>query len=101
MDQSRDVESRSRTEHRRDQRYLQLARALRSARTSSGLTQVELARRLGKRQAFVSKVELGERRLDVIELADICRAIGVSLVEVLPEAIKETLLGPAAEGSRA
>ena len=41
---------------------------LRAARADSGLTQVEVARRLRKSQAFVSKSESGDRRVDVVEL---------------------------------
>jgi len=45
-----------------------------AAREKSGLTQVQIAERLGKPQSFISKYERGERRLDFtefIELADI------------------------------
>ncbi len=38
------------------------------ARQESGLTQVDVAEKLKKPQSFVSKVERGERRLDVVEL---------------------------------
>jgi transcriptional regulator with XRE-family HTH domain len=41
---------------------------LREARNAANLTQAEVALRLKKPQTFVSKSELGERRLDVIEL---------------------------------
>ncbi len=46
---------------------------LRSAREGSGLTQVEVARRLGVPQSYVSKCESGERRVDVVELAEFAR----------------------------
>ena len=46
---------------------------LRQARTEAGLTQVEVARRLGRLQSFVSKCESGERRVDVVELAALAR----------------------------
>jgi DNA-binding XRE family transcriptional regulator len=49
--------------------YQSLLARLRQARLDAGLTQVEVAQRLGVRQTFVSKVELGERRLDPVELA--------------------------------
>lgn len=39
------------------------------------MTQVELAQRLGKPQSYVSKVEILERRLDVIELNDWLKVI--------------------------
>ena len=47
------------------------------ARKSAELTQEQLAKRLGKPQSFVSKYERGERRLDVIELLQVCKQVGV------------------------
>ena len=44
-------------------------------RKSQGVSQVELARRLGKRQQFVSLVEHRERRLDVVEFLVYVRAL--------------------------
>ena len=41
------------------------------------MTQQELADRLKRPQSFISKVEHGERRIDVIEFIEICRAIDV------------------------
>jgi transcriptional regulator with XRE-family HTH domain len=49
--------------------YQRLLGRLRQARREAGLTQAEVGRRIGARQAFVSKVESGERRLDPVELA--------------------------------
>jgi transcriptional regulator with XRE-family HTH domain len=49
---------------------------LRQARLDAGLTQEAAAQRLAKRQAFVSKVERGERRLDPIELARFAELYG-------------------------
>jgi transcriptional regulator with XRE-family HTH domain len=40
-----------------------------------GVTQIELAERLGQSQAYVSKSERGERRIDIIELWRICQAL--------------------------
>lgn len=56
--------------------YRILLAHLRQARTEAGLTQEELAERLGESQSFISKVERGERRLDVVELRAFCRALG-------------------------
>lgn len=53
------------------------------AREAAGLTQVELALALRKPQAFVSKVERGVRRIDIIEFCVIARAIGVDPLELL------------------
>lgn len=56
-----------------------LLRLLRQVRVEAGLTQAELAERVGRPQSFVSKYETGERRLDVLELREVCRALGVPL----------------------
>jgi transcriptional regulator with XRE-family HTH domain len=53
---------------------------LRGIRVDAGLTQSELASRLSRDQTFVSKYESGERRLDVLELREVCRAIGTDFV---------------------
>lgn len=54
---------------------------LREEREKAGITQVQLADRLGERatQSFVSKCERGERRLDIAELRAFCQAIGIPL----------------------
>lgn len=41
---------------------------MRKARLEAGLTQVQVAKKLGHYQSYVSKIESGERRVDVIEL---------------------------------
>jgi len=56
-----------------------LRTVLRQVRVDAGLTQVDLARRLGQPQSFVSKYESGERRLDLVEVRQICQAVGISL----------------------
>jgi transcriptional regulator with XRE-family HTH domain len=61
--------------------YAVLLELLREARRAAGVTQVELAARLKKSQSFVSKVEVGETRLDVIQLRAICGALGTTLPE--------------------
>lgn len=64
----------------------QMLELLLAARKKAGLTQVQAAERLGCRQTFLSKIERGERRLDVIEFMVICRAY-----EANPGAILKTL----------
>lgn len=49
------------------------------ARKEAGLSQAELAKRLGRPQNFVSVYERGVRRLDLLETREICKALGVSL----------------------
>lgn len=63
--------------------YEILLRRLRELRLRSGMTQVELSERLGRAQPFISDVERGVRRLDALELRDICRALGGDLVAFL------------------
>lgn len=55
--------------------YRRMIDLLIAARKDAGLTQAEVGARLGQRQTFVSKYELGERRLDVAEFVTICRAL--------------------------
>jgi transcriptional regulator with XRE-family HTH domain len=52
---------------------------LRKIRSEAGLRQVDLAKRLRQPQSFVSKYESGERRLDLLELQQVCHALGTSL----------------------
>jgi len=53
--------------------YKAILRKLIRARKVSQLTQSETAEKLGKRQSFISKVESGERRIDIIELKEIAK----------------------------
>ena len=56
--------------------YGVLLRVLIDARKKAGLRQTDLADRLGKPQSFVSKIERGERRLDLVEFLIVVRSIG-------------------------
>lgn len=56
-----------------------LCKLYRDVRIEAGLTQVQLAKRLNEPQSYVSKYENGERRLDLIEIEDLCAAVDVSL----------------------
>jgi transcriptional regulator with XRE-family HTH domain len=58
---------------------------LRRARTEAGLTQVELAHRIGRDQSHVSLIEGSQRRLDLVEFDELARAIGVDPVELFAE----------------
>ena len=61
---------------RRSPRHQALRLLLTERRVAAGLTQVEVAARLGRPQSFVSKYEGGERRLDVVEFVEVAQAIG-------------------------
>ncbi|NIH84593.1 helix-turn-helix domain-containing protein [Amycolatopsis granulosa] len=65
--------------------YQQLCRLLRELRQEAGLTQVQVAERLGVPQSFVSKYETGERRLDVVELRHISAALNVKFTDLLSQ----------------
>jgi transcriptional regulator with XRE-family HTH domain len=65
--------------------HQRLCELLTEARNAADLTQVEVARRLGKPQSFVSKYEAGERGLDVIEFQAIAQAIGIDPATFLAE----------------
>jgi transcriptional regulator with XRE-family HTH domain len=54
---------------------------LREMRIEAGLTQVDLAALIERDQAYVSRYESGQRRLDVLEVREICQAIGITLEE--------------------
>jgi transcriptional regulator with XRE-family HTH domain len=58
-----------------------LQHLLRQVRTEAGFTQSQVAEKLKLPQSYVSKYESGERRLDLLELEDVCNAIGIPLVE--------------------
>lgn len=60
-----------------DQKHL--TEMLKQARKESGLDQEELAKLLGKTQSYVSKIESGQRRVDVIELKGFARIYKKSL----------------------
>lgn len=54
-----------------DEVYRTLIDALKEARKAAGLTQQELAYKLGRPQSFVAKLEGYERHLDVVDLASV------------------------------
>jgi transcriptional regulator with XRE-family HTH domain len=66
--------------------YRRLIENLRKARERAGLTQEDVVRKLHVYASFVSKCESGERRLDVVELAALCKLYGIDLIEFLREA---------------
>jgi transcriptional regulator with XRE-family HTH domain len=71
--------------------YTVFLKVLRATRQRAGLTQEEVAKRIGEKQTFVSKCERGERRVDVVELRTFCRAFGVNLsqfVAALEKAVR-------------
>ena len=80
-----------------DQRYIEVVALMRKARERAGRTQRQVARRLGKPQSYVSKVETCERRADYVEVLEMCRAVGAQLGEVTPKEFQDLLRVPAGE----
>lgn len=68
--------------------YQLLRQFLVEARERAGLTQTQVAQRLQRAQSFVSKYELGERRLDVIDFVQVCDCLGVDPGELLRQVLK-------------
>lgn len=64
-------------------RYAVLLAKLAEVRAQRGMTQTQLAEALGKPQSYISKIERGERRIDVIELSDWAAALGADLESLL------------------
>ena len=69
------------TANRRQQKAL-LA-LVKELRQQAGLTQTDMARKLGKPQPFVSYYESGARRLDLLELRQVCGILGIRLVDLV------------------
>ena len=68
----------SKSQYRRE--YESFLRQLKQVREEARVTQIQLASRLGQTQSAVSKMERGERRLDVVELRAVCEALEVPLM---------------------
>lgn len=66
--------------------YWRIIELMIQARKDAGITQAELGQRIGQRQTFISKVELGERRIDIAEFLGLCSALRVDYAELLEEA---------------
>jgi transcriptional regulator with XRE-family HTH domain len=67
--------------------YRAFLKQLRRARLEAGLTQADVAKKLGCHQSFVSKCESGERRVDVIELARFARIYGKPFPFFIPDTV--------------
>lgn len=65
---------------------------LRDLRVRKGITQAQLSTALGMAQSFVSKYEMGERRLDFIEVDHICGELGIGL-EAFAKSYAKALAG--------
>lgn len=65
--------------------YKALLKRVREGRVEAGLTQVAVASALGRPSSWLSDVEVGIRRLDPVELLDICELVGLDVVQLIAE----------------
>jgi transcriptional regulator with XRE-family HTH domain len=68
--------------------YDRFRRLLIEARQAAGLRQEDVAERLSQPQSYVSKVEQGERRLDVVEFVQFAKALGADPLKILRAVVK-------------
>ena len=64
-----------------------LVEQLTAARKQSGMKQEELAAVIGKDQSYISNIERGQRRVDVLEFITLARAIGVNPVNLFADIV--------------
>jgi transcriptional regulator with XRE-family HTH domain len=68
---------------------LSIARAFAEVRRAAGMKQIDLAAAIGKRQSYISDIERGQRRVDVLELYAIARALNLEPVELYARLIRD------------
>ena len=75
--------SKTKTIYRREHDVL--LSLIKKHRKEAGLTQVECSRALERPQSFMSDVETGSRRLDIVQLHDLCKILGLNLSDLISE----------------
>jgi transcriptional regulator with XRE-family HTH domain len=73
-----------------DERYRRLMERLVARRKELGLTQQELANKVGLHQQNVSRFETGERRLDAVEFIDVALALGLDAADLIRDVPRRT-----------
>ena len=66
-------------------KYARFRGMLVSARKAAGMTQMDLALKLGRKQSYVSKFERGERRLDLVEFLEVAEALGIDVLRFVEQ----------------
>ena len=64
-----------------NKRWKLFREVLRTERKHHKVSQINLAKKLGIEQSYISKTEIGDRRLDIIELLEYCDAMGLTLTD--------------------
>jgi transcriptional regulator with XRE-family HTH domain len=65
------------------EKYEEFSQLLVEERQNAGLSQQEVADRLGRPQTYVSKCERGTRRMDVVEFLEIAEIIGFDPIALI------------------
>jgi len=80
-----------------DIRFEAMIKYLKEARLKKGITQEKLSAQLGQHRLYITKIEAGQRRLDVVELFDLCEALDISIYHIIratldnkPDEVMET-----------
>jgi len=71
------------------QKYEFLRSELKKARLDAGFLQADLASILKKPQSYISKVESGERGLDIIEYIGYCSGLGLDPAKWLKKLVEQ------------
>jgi transcriptional regulator with XRE-family HTH domain len=74
-----------------DPRYIETISLLKAARENRGISQADLSRRLGRSQSYIAKIELRERRVDLIETLDLCKALDIKAESIIPPDMRSLL----------
>lgn len=68
-----------------NKQYQSMIKTLIEIRKQQGISQRELADRLKRAHSYIGRIETFERRLDVVDLINICRALGLTNREILKQ----------------
>jgi transcriptional regulator with XRE-family HTH domain len=66
-------------------RHKKLTELLIAQRRHAGMTQAQVAKALGRHQPFITNIENGDRRLDIVELLDLAEILRLDLHAVIEE----------------
>lgn len=64
--------------------YIEIVNALRLLRIERNVSQVELSTKLNKPQSFISKIETGERKIDLLETLNILMILEAPISRIIP-----------------
>jgi len=74
--------------------YLEIGKNIASTRKDLNITQTVLASKIGFSQQYIAAIETGERRLQIEDLLNICKALYTSIDSILPVSKENKKTGP-------